>query len=94
MKIRHYLVVLGALLLAGCSQPTANTESRGRGRNHRGNQPYQMGNQPFQRRRSVGDRRYWPLAGRRRRLLLRRTLEVAARNDGEGGLGKRGGVHR
>ncbi len=31
MKIRHYLVVLGALLLAGCSQPTANAESRGGG---------------------------------------------------------------
>ncbi|MEM6162722.1 DUF3304 domain-containing protein, partial [Erwinia sp. P6884] len=31
MKIRHYLVVLGALLLAGCSQPAANAESRGGG---------------------------------------------------------------
>ena len=28
MKIRHYLVVLGALLLAGCSQPTAKAEAR------------------------------------------------------------------
>ncbi|MBS0907082.1 DUF3304 domain-containing protein [Pantoea dispersa] len=31
MKIRHYLVVLGALLLAGCGQPAANAESRGGG---------------------------------------------------------------
>lgn len=31
MKIRHYLVVLGALLLAGCNQPAANAESRGGG---------------------------------------------------------------
>ncbi|RRW59258.1 DUF3304 domain-containing protein [Pantoea dispersa] len=31
MKIQHYLVVLGALLLAGCSQPVANAESRGGG---------------------------------------------------------------
>jgi hypothetical protein len=31
MKIRHYLVALGALMLAGCSQPTANAESRGGG---------------------------------------------------------------
>ncbi|QCA19083.1 DUF3304 domain-containing protein [Citrobacter freundii] len=31
MKIRYYLVVLGALLLAGCSQPAAKAESRGGG---------------------------------------------------------------
>ena len=31
MKIRHYLAVLGALLLAGCSQPAAKAESRGGG---------------------------------------------------------------
>ncbi|ERH62342.1 hypothetical protein N172_09300 [Pantoea dispersa EGD-AAK13] len=29
MKIRHYLVALGALLLAGCNQPAANADSRG-----------------------------------------------------------------
>ncbi|UZH04038.1 DUF3304 domain-containing protein [Pantoea anthophila] len=31
MKIRHYLVVPGALLLAGCSQPAANAETRSGG---------------------------------------------------------------
>ncbi|KTS56283.1 DUF3304 domain-containing protein, partial [Pantoea dispersa] len=31
MKIRHYLVVLGALLLAGCSQPVAKAENRNGG---------------------------------------------------------------
>ncbi|MEM6162724.1 DUF3304 domain-containing protein, partial [Erwinia sp. P6884] len=31
MKIRHYLVVLGALLLAGCSQPAAKAETRSGG---------------------------------------------------------------
>ncbi|KAF0853655.1 DUF3304 domain-containing protein [Pantoea dispersa] len=31
MKIRHYLMVLGALLLAGCSQPVAKAENRSGG---------------------------------------------------------------
>ena len=31
MKIGHYLVVSVALLLAGCSQPSARAESRGGG---------------------------------------------------------------
>jgi hypothetical protein len=31
MKTRHYLVVLGALLLAGCSQPTAKAKTRSGG---------------------------------------------------------------
>ncbi|KAF6656763.1 DUF3304 domain-containing protein, partial [Pantoea sp. EKM101V] len=31
MKIRLYLVILGALLLAGCSQPVANAEVRSGG---------------------------------------------------------------
>jgi len=31
MKIRHYLVVLGVLMLTGCSQQQANAESRGGG---------------------------------------------------------------
>ncbi|MDJ0476377.1 DUF3304 domain-containing protein, partial [Pantoea eucalypti] len=31
MKIRHYLVVLSAVLLTGCSQQQANAESRGGG---------------------------------------------------------------
>ncbi|WP_394517229.1 DUF3304 domain-containing protein [Pantoea sp. SGAir0184] len=31
MKLRHYLMVLGALLLAGCSQPVAKAENRSGG---------------------------------------------------------------
>ena len=31
MKIQHYLVVLGALLLAGCSQPVAKAKTRSGG---------------------------------------------------------------